>query len=172
MSINGPWNKTSSICKITENEWLLIHRENMHTMKMAKSLANTSEYLHLILQHHIEEASEFLKAGWIRKISIKDVKEFLDNRLSDNPLSTTAVHYLMKKILGYSYKKAHKIPYKMISKDRIRDFTEAAYLQVYLEKDVYRLVYLDEFHLSMKSRAIYNWILKGTSAWWTIDPDP
>ena len=78
----------------------------------------------------------------------------------------------MKKILGYSYKKAHKIPHKMMSKERIRNFIEAAYLQVYLEKEGYRLVYLDEFHLSMKSRTIYNWSLKGTPAWWTIDPDP
>ena len=161
MSINSPWNKTSSICKITEIEWLLIRRESMHNMKIAKSLANASEYPHHILQHHKEEASEFLKAESIRKISIKDVKEFLDNKLLDNPLSTTAVHYLMKKILGYSYKKANKIPHKMMSKDSIRDFIEAAYLQVYLEKEGYRLVYLDEFHLSMKSRAIYNWSLKG-----------
>ena len=67
----------------------------------------------------------------IRKIGIKDVKEFLDNKFPDNPLSATAVHYLMKMMLGYSYKKAHKIPRKMMSKDRIRDFIEAAYLQVY-----------------------------------------
>ena len=37
----------------------------------------------------------------------------------------------------------------MMSKDRIRDFIEADNLQVYLEKEGYRLVYLDEFHLSM-----------------------
>ena len=139
---------------------------------MAESLVKVSEYPHHILKHHIEEASEFLKTLSIRKIWIKDVKEFLDNKFPDNPLSATAVHYLMKKILGYSYKKAHKIPRKMMSKDRLRDFIEAAYLQVYLEKEGYRLVYLDEFHLSMKSRAIYNWSLKGTPAWWAIDPDP
>ena len=115
----------------------------MHNVKMAKSLVKVSEYPYHILKHHIEEDSEFFKTLSIRKIWIKDVKELLDNKFPYNPLSATAVHYLMKMMLGYSYKKAHKIPHKMMSKDRIRYFIEAAYLQVYLEKEGYSLVYLD-----------------------------
>ena len=52
----------------------------------------------------------------------------------------------------------------MTSKERIRDFIEAAYLQIYLEEKGHIVIYLDEFHVSMKSRSVYNWSLKGTPA--------
>ena len=60
----------------------------------------------------------------------------------------------------------------MTSTERIRDFFEAANLQVYLEISGYELVYVDEFHVSMKSSAVYNWSCKGCPAILTIEPEP
>ena len=60
----------------------------------------------------------------------------------------------------------------MTSTERIRDFFEAANLQVYLEVSGYELVYVDEFHVSMKSSAVYNWSCKGCPAILTIEPEP
>ena len=71
-------------------------------------------------------------------------------------MSKTGVHYLMKQVLGYSYMRAHKIPNKMTTVEKTREFYEAAYLQLYLEERGKRVIYVDEFHVSMKSNAIYN----------------
>ena len=70
------------------------------------------------------------------------------------------MNYLMTKILRYLYKKAHKIPRKMITSEKTRDFIESAYLQLYFEQERYQLIYLDEFHVSMKGRSAYNWSYK------------
>ena len=53
-----------------------------------------------------------------------------------------------KKILKYSYKKEHRILRKLESKERIRDFCEAAYIQHYLQSNWYHYIFADEFHLS------------------------
>ena len=56
--------------------------------------------------------------------------------------------------------------------ERVRDFFEAAHLQTFLEEAGYELVYVDEFHVSMKSSAVYNWSFKGCPSILSIEPDP
>ena len=60
----------------------------------------------------------------------------------------------------------------MSNQERVSDFFDAAYLQPYLENRGYELIYVDEFHVSMKSSTLYNWSLKGYSAVISVDPDP
>ena len=59
----------------------------------------------------------------------------------------------------------------MSNQERVRDFFDAAYLQPFLENRAYELIYVDEFHVSMKSSTLYNWSLKGYLAIISVDPD-
>ena len=61
---------------------------------------------------------------------------------------------------------------KMAYAERVRDYFEAAHLQTFLEEAGYELVYVDEFHVSMKSSAVYNWSFKGCPSILSIEPDP
>lgn len=60
----------------------------------------------------------------------------------------------------------------MISNDRVRDFYEAAFLQSTLNEKGYSLVFVDEFHVSLRSDAIYNWSPRNCPATVAIDQDP
>ena len=42
----------------------------------------------------------------------------------------------------------------MNSPEKIRDFFEAAYIQNYLIKNDYKLIFVDEFHFSTKNECI------------------
>ena len=60
----------------------------------------------------------------------------------------------------------------MITRKRISDFYNAAFIQLYLENNGFTLVYFDEFHISMKSTSVYNWSPRGGPAIVSVDPDP
>ena len=115
-----------------------------------------------ISQDQIEKASESMKTNQLNKIRIQDLKKHLQDKNPEKPLSSAGVYHLMSKILNYTYTKVHKIPQNMTSKERIRDFIEAAYLHIYLETKGHILIYLDYFRVSMKSRSVFNWSLKDT----------
>ena len=168
---NGRLNKIFSIMNLSKQECWLFYKENIHNKKIKERRHRDSEMPYSIDQRHIDKASKFLKANSINKVSVEDVRSYLFKELPTKKLSKTGVHYLMTKVLRYSYKKAHKILRKMTASEKTRDFIESAYLQLYLEQEGYKLIYLDEFHVSMKSRSAYNWSLKGTPAIWAVDPD-
>ena len=48
------------------------------------------------------------------------------------------------------------MPIKLLETDSKRDFGEAAYLQYYLELNGYEIIFADEFHINMRSEALYN----------------
>ena len=56
--------------------------------------------------------------------------------------------------------------------ERVKDFFEAAYLQTFFKEAGYESVYVDEFHVSMKSSAVYNWNFKECPSILSIEPDP
>ena len=58
----------------------------------------------------------------------------------------------------------------MMTRDRKRDFIEAAYLQLVLKEFGYKLVYLDEFHISMHQESIYSWSKRGTVPIVAVNP--
>ena len=60
----------------------------------------------------------------------------------------------------------------MVTRERIRDFYDAAFIQLYLENNWFTLVYVDEFHISMRSISVYNWNPRDGPAIVSADPDP
>ena len=60
---------------------------------------------------------------------------------------------------------------KMTKPEKFRDFLETAYLQFHLEDTGHKLVFVDEFHVSMKTSRIYNWSIKGHPAIISADND-
>ena len=60
----------------------------------------------------------------------------------------------------------------MLLPERKRDFIESAYLQYYLELQGYKLIFVDEFHVNMRSTSLYNWSKIGQPAALVADPDP
>ena len=87
-------------------------------------------------------------------------------------LSTSGWRFLLKEILKFSFKRAHRIPKKMVEMDTKRDFWEAAYIQYYLEAKGYTIIFLDEFHINMRSESIYNWSCRGTPSVVAVEADP
>ena len=65
-------------------------------------------------------------------------------------LSTSGWRFLLKEILKFSFKRAHRIQKKMVEVDTKRDFWEATYIQYYLETKGYTIIFLDEFHINMR----------------------
>ena len=53
---------------------------------------------------------------------------------------------------------------KNIKVKNVRSFFEYAFIQKYLVRDGWKLIYVDEFHLSPKTSAIYSWSKKNTPA--------
>ena len=77
-----------------------------------------------------------------------------------------------RKYLGIHIKRLIPLQSKMIMEDKKRDFYEAAYLQRYFENLDYYLVYLDEFHMNMRTQTLYNWSPRNSLAMLAINPDP
>ena len=63
-----------------------------------------------------------------------------------------------EEILRNSYKRLIPLQSEMIMEVKKRNFYEAAYLQRYFENLDYYLVYLDEFHVNMRTQKLYNLI--------------
>ena len=53
-----------------------------------------------------------------------------------------------------------------------RDFWEASYIQYFWEAKGYTIIFLDEFHINMRSESIYNWSWRGTLSVVAVEVDP
>ena len=121
----------------------LIKREQLNIFKKEKlpyKLTNDHEVNALKYMH--ERATE--------KVTINDLQIYLNNNPSLNKISRTGAYILLKKVTKYSYKKSHKIPKKMKSKEKYRELCEAIYLQYYFQTNGYHTIYVDEFHTNFK----------------------
>ena len=56
--------------------------------------------------------------------------------------------------------------------ERKRDFFDSAYLQLWLESSGTRLIYIDEFHVSLHTDSAYNWSLRNHPAVLISNLDP
>ena len=61
---------------------------------------------------------------------------------------------------------------KMLKEERKREFFESAYVQHYLEQNGRTLIYVDEFHVSLRNSKLYNWSPRGSPAIISINHDP
>ena len=97
----------------------------------------------------------------LQKLSFS-LRNYLNRSKYLNQLSIAGVNYLLRRILMYSYKKGAQVEKnKMMARDRKRDFMKSAYFQLFFNKSGYKLVYLDEFHISIHQESIYNWSKRG-----------
>ena len=64
-------------------------------------------------------------------------------------LSRSSVYHLLTKILKYSFKQAHKIFNKMLESEKIKDFVDALFLQQWLKKQGFMLIFVDEFYVNL-----------------------
>ena len=58
---------------------------------------------------HISRAKEYLAYNWTTKVTLQSLKNHLNNWEDLEKLSMAGVYFLLKKILKFSYKKAHKL---------------------------------------------------------------
>ena len=70
----------------------------------------TKKLPYKITSDHIIRAKEYLDKNWAAKITIQLLRNYLNRREDLENLSTTGVYYLLRRILKYSYKKAHRLP--------------------------------------------------------------
>ena len=59
---------------------------------------------------YISRAKEYLADNWTTKVTLQSLKNHLNNWEDLEKLSMAGVYFLLKKILKFSYKKAHKWP--------------------------------------------------------------
>ena len=100
----------SGALEISELECRTLINENKHKQKLEKIIKNKSKPPFCIQTSHISAARKYVEVNIWRKITIAGLKSYLDGECPGKQLSKTGVHYLMKQVLGYSYKRAHKIP--------------------------------------------------------------
>ena len=74
--------------------------------------------------------------------------------------------------MNFIYKRAHKIPIKLLETDSKRDFGEAAYIRYYLESNGYEIIFANEFRINMRSEGLYNWSPRGTPSMIAINTEP
>ena len=88
----------------------------------------------------------------------------VNNATNIKKLSRTGIRYMLKKIMGYSYKRASSIDNRALTPERIRLFAEIFYIQDFLEEQGYNLIWVDEFHADLSKVNDYNWSNKGVKA--------
>ena len=59
----------------------------------------------------------------------------------------------------------------MLRVERKREFFESAFVQYFLEQNESTLVYIDEFHVSLRNSKLYNWSPRGSPAIISINHD-
>ena len=100
----------SRTLEISELECRTLINENKYRQNLEKTIKNKSKLPFCIQTSHISVARKYVEVNIWRKITIAGLKSYLDDECPGKQLSKTGVHYLMKQVLGYSYKRAHKIP--------------------------------------------------------------
>ena len=109
---------------------------------MKASYKLTNDHKTVALKYTQERATE--------KVTISDLQSYLNSNPRLNKISRTGAYVLLKKLMKYSYKKSHKIPKKMKSREKFRELWDAAYLQYYLLINDYHTIFVDEFHMNFK----------------------
>ena len=59
---------------------------------------------------HISRTKEYLADNWATKVTLQSLKNHLNNWEDLEKLSMVGIYFLLKKILKFPYKKAHKWP--------------------------------------------------------------
>ena len=101
-----------------------------------------------VTQEHIDWVSRFIDKKRFWCFTIKDIKHFLDNELTDyEKISSSTIHRILTQTLKMRYKKAAKFPKKTFLVDNKRKLFESAMVLRWLDNNDYELIYVDEFSI-------------------------
>ena len=59
----------------------------------------------------------------------------------------------------------------MLESEKIKDFVDAMFLQLWLERQGFLLIFVDEFHVNMTNSNLRNWSRRGIPALLPVDPN-
>ena len=79
-------------------------------------------------------------------------------------LSQTGVRYMLRNLMGYSYKRASSINIRSQTPEKTRQFAEIFFIQEFLVDHGYNLILMDEFHADLSKKIWYNWSKRGVKA--------
>ena len=148
----------------------IINEDKFHKLQMLKK-DKLRRYQYRLTEEHKIHAEEFIAKRTTKRITVNDLRNYLNGIPQINSISKSGAYILLKKIMKYSFKKAHQIPKKMRSKENCRNFYEAAFLQHKLKWLGYKLIFADEFHVSFKDSSFYNWSRRSYPAVLAVNPD-
>ena len=94
---------SSTTWRMIVNEWKWKKIQEKKTKKMKK-------LPYRIAQQHIETAKVYMEKNWSKRVTLKQLKNYLESHNDINSLSNTGVHYLQTKVVDYSYTRAHVHP--------------------------------------------------------------
>ena len=137
-------------------------KETMREISITTRRADNRSF---ISWEHIEAVRCYLGANPGRVLTISDIKSSIERTEGLPPLSTTSIRKILKKHLRYTYKRAWKLHPRTSTPTNIRKIHESIYIQITLEERGYEMIYLDEFSLSARKYAPYNWAPRGERAY-------
>ena len=74
-------------------------------------------------------AEEFIAMRATKRITMNEVRDYLNDIPHINSILKSGAYILLKKIMKYSSMKAHQFPKKVRSRENCKNFYEAAFLQ-------------------------------------------
>ena len=63
-----------------------------------------------IQSEHVEQAKEFMKLNYCKKISIERLRYYINEELKLQELSMSGARYLLRNVLKYTYNRAYVVP--------------------------------------------------------------
>ena len=89
---------------------------------------------------------------------------YVNKETNIHKLSRTGIRYMLKKIMGYTNKRASTFDKRALVPERIRLFAKIFYIQEFLEEHRYNLIWVDKFHADLSKVNGYNWSDKEVKA--------
>ena len=86
-------------------------------------------YRYRLTEAHEMHAEEFIAMCATKRITMSDLRNYLNGIPQINSISKFGAYILLKKIMKYSSKKAHQFLKKVRSRENCKNFYEAAFLQ-------------------------------------------
>ena len=171
-SKNMSLKRLSSLFSIWETKVRAIIQEHKHKQLTQRNLEKRTKLPYRITEGHILKIKMYIDKNTDIRITLRLLLKHV-NEDEDLPnLSMAGVKYIVKTALKYSYKKVHLLPKKMIRREQRREFQEAAYVQYWLDVSKCPLIFIDEFYLSSRSSASYNWSRRNTRSKLACNADP
>ena len=124
-----------------------------------------------ITKKHLNHVTNYVISRAGEKITLASLMQHLLKIEDLYKLFLSGAYYLLTKWLEYSYKKAQKPKLNGDSRKKKRLF-DSEYLQIWLESSGTRLIYIEEFNVSLHTDSTYNYSLRSHPAVLISNLDP